>query len=121
MRAYQRGISIQIKALSGHKQQEAKHDSAAAEWEDGRETKRRRVSEGPCSWGEWARIGPCMNTHTLFRCWINYISVSAYISMCIDNFMSLNSKHTVFCFAALYEYQFELDGVKTQKHQFGFL
>lgn len=32
VRAYQWGISIQIKALSGHKQQEAKQDPGAAEW-----------------------------------------------------------------------------------------
>lgn len=31
VRSYQRGISIQIKALSGHKQQEAKQDPGAAE------------------------------------------------------------------------------------------
>lgn len=48
-RAYQQGISIQIEALSGHKQQEAKQDSAAAEWEDkkGTEPKRGTASEGP--------------------------------------------------------------------------
>lgn len=46
VRAYQQGISIQIKALSGHKQQEAKHESDAAEWEDGRGTKRGRAREG---------------------------------------------------------------------------
>lgn len=36
VRAYQWGISIQIKTLSGHKQQEAKQDPSAAEWVDGR-------------------------------------------------------------------------------------
>lgn len=43
VRAYQWGICIQNETLSGHKQQEAKQDSSAAEWEDGereRETKR---------------------------------------------------------------------------------
>lgn len=45
MRAYQWGISIQIKALSGHKQQEAKQDPGAAEWEDGRDREKQTESE----------------------------------------------------------------------------
>lgn len=45
VRAYQWGISIQIKTLSGHKQQEAKQDPSAAEWEDGRGKETRRETE----------------------------------------------------------------------------
>lgn len=49
VRAYQWGISIQIKDLSGHKQQEAKQDPGAAEWEDEKrgesETERNREHE----------------------------------------------------------------------------
>lgn len=42
---YQWGISIQIKTLSGHKQQEAKQDPSTAEKEDGRGEKRERARE----------------------------------------------------------------------------
>lgn len=45
VQAYQWGIGIQIKALSGHKQQEAKQDPGAAEWEDGRGRGRGRDRE----------------------------------------------------------------------------
>lgn len=45
VRAHQWGISIQIKTLSGHKQQEAKQDPSAAEWEDGRGKETRRETE----------------------------------------------------------------------------
>lgn len=44
--AYQQGISIQIEALSGHKQQEAKQDPGAAEWEDERQGETKK--EGEC-------------------------------------------------------------------------
>lgn len=48
VRAYQWGISMQIETLSGHKQQEAKQDPSAAEWEDrrGKERLRETVKEG---------------------------------------------------------------------------
>lgn len=46
VRAYQQGISIQIAALSGHKQQEAKQDPGAAEWEDERQGETKK--EGEC-------------------------------------------------------------------------
>lgn len=66
MRAYQWGISIQIKALSGHKQQEAKQDPGTAEWENGRGRERRRETErervSACSWG--ARV----DQHTHMHC-----------------------------------------------------
>lgn len=45
VRAYQQGISIQIAVLSGHKQQEAKQEPGAAEWEDER---RGDKKEGEC-------------------------------------------------------------------------
>lgn len=55
VRAYQQGISIQIEALSGHKQQEAKQDPGAAEWEDERQGETKK--EGGCVRRYWGGGG----------------------------------------------------------------
>lgn len=61
VRAYQRGISIQIEALSGHKQQEAKQDPGAAEWEDERQGETKKEGECVRHYGgvRGGLIGPC--------------------------------------------------------------
>lgn len=61
VRAYQQGISIQIEALSGHKQQEAKQDPGAAEWEDERQGETKKEGERVRRyWRDGGGlIGPC--------------------------------------------------------------